>query len=87
MSYFSNVSVFDHSGISWEWSIVFVESVLFFAGVEAWKYAKRVYIRCTLKDDNAKNPEDDLENGMFSRYTTIAASTLGEVERIPKESS
>ncbi|KAF7130965.1 hypothetical protein CNMCM5793_003900 [Aspergillus hiratsukae] len=40
-----NHVVFKHTGISWEWGIVFVEAVLFFLGVEAWKFAKRVYFR------------------------------------------
>ncbi|KAL4885491.1 hypothetical protein BJY04DRAFT_134785 [Aspergillus karnatakaensis] len=40
-----NTVVFKHTGISWEWGIVFVEAVLFFAGVEAWKWAKRVFFR------------------------------------------
>ncbi|KIW85125.1 potassium/sodium efflux P-type ATPase, fungal-type [Fonsecaea pedrosoi CBS 271.37] len=40
-----NHKVFKHTGISWEWGIVFVEAVLFFLGCEAWKWAKRVYFR------------------------------------------
>ncbi|KAM5494220.1 P-type ATPase [Microsporum canis] len=40
-----NHRVFRHTGISWEWGIVFVESALFFLGVEAWKWAKRVFFR------------------------------------------
>ncbi|KAL4778712.1 hypothetical protein BJX76DRAFT_342616 [Aspergillus varians] len=40
-----NHVVFKHTGISWEWGIVFVEAVLFFLGVEAWKFAKRVFYR------------------------------------------
>ncbi|KAI9672952.1 MAG: Na+ ATPase [Caeruleum heppii] len=40
-----NTVVFKHIGISWEWIIVLVETILFFAGVEAWKWAKRVYFR------------------------------------------
>ncbi|KAH2986156.1 hypothetical protein KXV25_000823 [Aspergillus fumigatus] len=40
-----NHVVFKHTGISWEWGIVFVEAVLFFLGVELWKFAKRVYFR------------------------------------------
>ncbi|KAL3450316.1 hypothetical protein BJX65DRAFT_11426 [Aspergillus insuetus] len=40
-----NTVVFKHTGISWEWGIVFIEAILFFAGVEAWKYAKRVFFR------------------------------------------
>ena len=40
-----NTVVFKHVGISWEWGIVFVEALLFFLGVEAWKWAKRVFFR------------------------------------------
>lgn len=40
-----NTVVFKHVGISWEWGIVFVSAALFFAGVEAWKWAKRVWFR------------------------------------------
>lgn len=40
-----NHAVFKHTGISWEWSIVFVEATLFFLGVEAWKWVKRIYFR------------------------------------------
>ncbi|PLB39883.1 potassium/sodium eff [Aspergillus candidus] len=37
--------VFKHKGITWEWGIVAVEAVLFFMGVETWKWAKRVFFR------------------------------------------
>ncbi|KAL4960409.1 cation-translocating P-type ATPase [Aspergillus stella-maris] len=40
-----NTVVFKHTGISWEWGIVFVEAILFFMGVECWKWAKRVFYR------------------------------------------
>ncbi|KAB8265759.1 hypothetical protein BDV32DRAFT_158112 [Aspergillus pseudonomiae] len=40
-----NKVVFKHTGISWEWGIVFVEAILFFMGVELWKWAKRVFFR------------------------------------------
>jgi Na+-exporting ATPase len=40
-----NHVVFKHEGISWEWGIVFVESVLFILGIEAWKWTKRVFFR------------------------------------------
>ncbi|KAF2753877.1 Na(+)/Li(+)-exporting P-type ATPase [Pseudovirgaria hyperparasitica] len=40
-----NHDVFKHTGITWEWGIVFVETVLFFLGVELWKWAKRVCFR------------------------------------------
>ncbi|EEP78000.1 potassium/sodium efflux P-type ATPase [Uncinocarpus reesii 1704] len=40
-----NHDVFKHTGISWEWGLVFIEAFLFFAGVEAWKWGKRVFFR------------------------------------------
>lgn len=40
-----NHDVFRHQAISWEWAVVFVAAALFFAGVEAWKWAKRVFFR------------------------------------------
>ncbi|KAJ5657572.1 uncharacterized protein N7484_001221 [Penicillium longicatenatum] len=40
-----NHSVFKHTAISWEWGIVFVETILFFLGIETWKWCKRVYFR------------------------------------------
>lgn len=40
-----NHKVFRHTGISWEWGIVFIESLLFFLGVEAWKWGKRIFFR------------------------------------------
>lgn len=61
-----NHVVFKHEGISWEWGIVFVEATLFFAGVEAWKWAKRVYYRRKASKDLGKVP--DLESKVFERY-------------------
>lgn len=40
-----NRKVFKHEGITWEWGIVFIESMLFFVGIESWKWIKRVYFR------------------------------------------
>ncbi|KAJ5566906.1 ATPase P-type K/Mg/Cd/Cu/Zn/Na/Ca/Na/H-transporter [Penicillium sp. DV-2018c] len=48
-----NDVVFKHKPITWEWGIVAVEAVLFFMGVEAWKWAKRVYFR----HKAGKNPQ------------------------------
>lgn len=40
-----NNVVFLHKGISWEWGIIFVCTLLFVGGIESWKWAKRVYFR------------------------------------------
>lgn len=71
-----NTVVFKHSPITWEWGIVFVETGLFFLGVEAWKYAKRVYYRRV--GETARNPEEDLEKSVFSAYTSISRSIASE---------
>ncbi|KAI0111714.1 potassium/sodium eff [Daldinia grandis] len=36
-----NTNVFKHIGISWEWSLVIAATIVFVAGVELWKLAKR----------------------------------------------
>lgn len=40
-----NDVVFKHTGISWEWGVVFVEALLFLLGVEGWKWCKRIFFR------------------------------------------
>jgi len=72
-----NTKVFKHAPISWEWGIVFIESILFFAGVELWKLGKRVYFRRW--GEKAINPETELAGQNFSRYASVA--TDGDVEK------
>lgn len=40
-----NHIVFMHTGISWEWAIVFIDVFVFMVLAEAWKWAKRVHFR------------------------------------------
>ena len=64
-----NHAVFKHTGISWEWGIVFVAAALFFAGVEAWKWAKRVYFRRKARKSTGKAWKDlDIEERVFGDY-------------------
>lgn len=70
-----NHVVFKHTGISWEWGIVFISTFLFFLGVESWKWAKRVYFRKTAK--KAGNNTQDLEARTFGHYMTESVSTSG----------
>ncbi|KAL3477238.1 hypothetical protein BJX99DRAFT_226586 [Aspergillus californicus] len=68
-----NDVVFKHVGISWEWGVVIVEAILFFAGVELWKWCKRIYFRRESvqnkkRGDVYRGPQD------FSRYTTMSRS-------------
>lgn len=52
-----NRVVFKHEGISWEWGIVFVEAILFFLGIETWKWGKRIYFRRQAKKMGTRDVE------------------------------
>lgn len=56
-----NHDVFVHTGISWEWAIVFVATLLFFAGVEGWKWGKRVFFRRRASADKGLTNEKIIE--------------------------
>ncbi|KAF3050909.1 Na+ ATPase [Didymella keratinophila] len=75
-----NTVVFRHSGISWEWGVVFIATFLFFLGIEAWKFAKRVYFK---KKDPAggRRGSVDLEARVFERYLSTAISTDDDNEK------
>ncbi|KAK0724312.1 Na(+)/Li(+)-exporting P-type ATPase [Lasiosphaeris hirsuta] len=74
-----NHAVFKHTGISWEWGIVFVASFLFFAGVEAWKWAKRVFFRQVDAKRTGRQWEDmDIEERVFGEYLCLTSSTSAE---------
>ncbi|KAJ5042145.1 uncharacterized protein L3040_004702 [Drepanopeziza brunnea f. sp. 'multigermtubi'] len=70
-----NDRVFRHEGISWEWIVVVVETILFFAGVESWKWGKRIFFR--RRDRGFGYTNKDLSVSVFSRYNT---------EEVPPES-
>lgn len=40
-----NEDVFLQHGITWEWAVVFIATIVFFGGIELWKYGKRIYFR------------------------------------------
>jgi hypothetical protein len=68
-----NTVVFKHAGITWEWGIVFIEAFLFFLGIEAWKWAKRVYFRRQARKDTSGMV--DLEARVFGRYFSTSGSS------------
>ncbi|ROT40436.1 potassium/sodium eff [Sodiomyces alkalinus F11] len=65
-----NDKVFLHAGIGAEWGIVFVSVFFFCAGAEAWKWAKRVYLRRhnMMERKKAGASEEDLEARVFEKY-------------------
>ncbi len=71
-----NHVVFKHEGITWEWGVVFIEATLFVGGVEAWKWAKRVFFRRQAKRQHGEKV--DLEEKVFEKYlkaSSFAKST------------
>lgn len=71
-----NDKVFKHTGISWEWGIVFIAAALFFAGVEGWKYGKRVYFRHASKKKTGRAWKDmDIEERVFGDYLSGYSSS------------
>ncbi|KAI5860668.1 potassium/sodium eff [Durotheca rogersii] len=71
-----NTVIFRHLSISWEWAIVFISAGLFFAGVENWKWAKRVYMRRRSRRLHSQvgNPGDsDLEKRAFANPTPLGS--------------
>ncbi|EPS35585.1 hypothetical protein H072_10967 [Dactylellina haptotyla CBS 200.50] len=71
-----NHKVFKHEGITWEWGIVMVAAVLFFLGIECWKWGKRVYFRHVAKKQRTGGDTlEDLENTIFGSYLNSRAVT------------
>ncbi|KAM7197086.1 sodium transport ATPase [Rhypophila sp. PSN 637] len=71
-----NKVVFKHMGISWEWGIVFIAAFLFFSGVEAWKWGKRVYFRRQERKRTGLQWKDmDIEDRVFGDYLTHSSSS------------
>ncbi|KAK3073954.1 P-type ATPase [Teratosphaeriaceae sp. CCFEE 6253] len=61
-----NDVVLKHTGITWEWIIVFISAFLFFAGIEGYKYAKRAFFR--RREAKETGGKQDVEDRVFARY-------------------
>ncbi|QDS70434.1 hypothetical protein FKW77_009700 [Venturia effusa] len=72
-----NRVVFKHTAITWEWAVVVVATLLFFAGIESWKFAKRIYFR---RVERKSGRPLDLESRTFERYIS-GASDGGVVQK------
>ena len=75
-----NTVVFKHMPIDWEWGIVFITAGLFFAGVETWKWCKRIYFRRQARKSEGESYRDmEIEDRVFGRYySTETADTAIE---------
>lgn len=61
-----NTVVFKHATISWEWAVVFIAAILFFVGIEFWKWLKRVFFR--RQAHKQTGGVTDLEGRVFGVY-------------------
>lgn len=77
-----NHDVFKHTGISWEWGIVFVEAILFFGGIEAWKWAKRIFFRRRAR--KMGETSDDLEKRAYGEFID-SSETNSDVDIVAKD--
>lgn len=62
--------MFKHDGISWEWSIVLIETLLFFMGVEFYKWVKRRTLRSRAEKKKRENASQTLAFSSYSTQTT-----------------
>ncbi|KAF5025405.1 hypothetical protein F66182_2507 [Fusarium sp. NRRL 66182] len=62
-----NRVVFMHGPIDWEWGVIFIAVGVFFAGSEAYKWAKRVYFRRTVAKEFRREVAD-VELFAFGRF-------------------
>lgn len=77
-----NHAVFKHTGISWEWAIVFIAAGLFFLGVETWKWGKRIYFRRAAKASQGAAWKDmDIESRVFGEYLSGESFQKGDEEK------
>lgn len=77
-----NDVVFKHTGISWEWAIVFIAALLFFLGVEFWLWCKRVYFRrAAAKEGAGWGADDDVEKRVFGDFLTDSSSESNGKEK------
>lgn len=77
-----NRKVFKHAPITWEWGIVFIEAALFFAGVEGWKFLKRIYYRRW--GEKVVNPELELSGRAFAA-TAVSSDVENQVDLTENE--
>ncbi|KAH7134306.1 calcium-transporting ATPase [Dactylonectria macrodidyma] len=75
-----NHSVFLHYNVDREWGIIVAMTMLFFAGAELYKWAKRVYLRKNnmMSQKGKGSGEEDLEARVFEQFynSDMSSETL-----------
>ncbi|KAJ4349576.1 P-type ATPase [Didymosphaeria variabile] len=73
-----NHAVFKHEGITWEWGVVVVEAILFFAGCEAWKWAKRIFFRRRARKQGGSDPLEAVRPSGMSNTINSGEDTMDQ---------
>lgn len=76
-----NEVVFKHTTISWEWAVVFIAALLFFAGIELWKWIKRAWFR--RQDRKKTGGTKDIEARVFGVYYQLGGVDMNKAPSSP----
>ncbi|KAF3355646.1 hypothetical protein VD0004_g5343 [Verticillium dahliae] len=79
-----NRVVFKHTGLTWEWGVVFIAAILFFIGIEIWKWLKRVYFRRQARKDTGGIA--DVEARVFGVYYDLGGVDFEKSASSPSSS-
>ncbi|KAG7134895.1 Sodium transport ATPase 5 like protein [Verticillium longisporum] len=79
-----NRVVFKHTGLTWEWGVVFIAAILFFIGIEIWKWLKRVYFRRQARKDTGGVA--DVEARVFGVYYDLGGVDFEKSASSPSSS-
>jgi len=77
-----NHVVFRHEGITWEWGIVLIETVLFMAGIELWKWGKRMFFR---RQKAAQKNKTGVETSIFAGFKRADTDQSGPESNAEKD--
>lgn len=73
-----NTKVFMHTGIGYEWGVAIGFLALFLLGLEAWKWAKRVWMRREKKETHTDVELD--RDDPFLRFATFSSTTMEKTD-------
>ncbi|GAA5854933.1 hypothetical protein JCM8547_004126 [Rhodosporidiobolus lusitaniae] len=73
-----NDVVFKHTTITWQLAVALIATLIFLVCTEAWKWAKRVFIRRR----QATHPEEDADAPIFAAWKTVEPTKTRDVKEV-----
>lgn len=80
-----NRVVFKHTAISWEWAVVFIAAILFFIGIEFYKWLKRVFFRRQARKETGG--VSDVEGRVFGVYYDLGGVEYKNQNKAPAQTT